>query len=162
MRSIPRAIPPCGGAPIARASRRKPNFVRWSFGAHREEVEHLRLDVGLMDPEGAAAELVAVHNQVIRIRKGVAGIVGERLLPLLDRPCERMVLGCPTPLVLVPLEHREVGHPEERERVVGDQAEVIAQLEPQCAEDSGRHRAVICRKEERLTGGGCEGVQLLR
>src|SRR5262249_37222673 len=32
MRSIPNAMPPCGGAPIARASSRKPNFTRCSSG----------------------------------------------------------------------------------------------------------------------------------
>ena len=47
-------------------------------GAEREQVEDLRLDVRLVDPERAAAELVAVDDQVVGVRERVAGIVVER------------------------------------------------------------------------------------
>src|SRR3954452_24162493 len=78
------------------------------LGAHREQVEDLRLDVGLVDPERPASELVPVHDQVIRICGCVTRIFGERLLPVVRRACERVVDGGPATFLLVPFEHREV------------------------------------------------------
>ena len=68
MRSIPNAIPPCGGAPIASASSRKPNFDALLLGRQVQQRERPRLQVGLVDPERAAAELVAVADQVVGVR----------------------------------------------------------------------------------------------
>ena len=45
-----------------------------------------------------------------------------------------MVDGAPAAFVLVPLEHREVGDPEERERRLVDQAELAPEVQPQRAE----------------------------
>jgi hypothetical protein len=56
----------------------------------------LRLKVGLVDAERAAAELVAVHDQVVRVGERVGGVVGEGVLPFVRRPRERVVHGCPT------------------------------------------------------------------
>ena len=59
MRSIPKAIPPCGGAPIASASSRKPNFGSLLLRGELEDAEDRCLELGLVDPERAAAELDA-------------------------------------------------------------------------------------------------------
>ena len=80
-----RARPAIGGAPIASASSRKPNFERCSASLI-EQLEHARLDLRLVDPEAAAAELVAVDNQVVGVRKRVLGIVAEAGFPVVRRP----------------------------------------------------------------------------
>ena len=67
-RSMPEAIPPCGGAPIASASSRKPNFEPLLLGRDVQQAEHLRLQLGLVDPERAAAELDAVADEVVGVR----------------------------------------------------------------------------------------------
>ena len=56
----------------------EPELCALIFGTQREQVEDLRLDFGLVDPERAAAQLVAVHDQVVGVRERVARVVGER------------------------------------------------------------------------------------
>jgi hypothetical protein len=101
-----------------------------------EQAEHALLHVGLVDPEGAAAELVAVPDQVVRVRNGMRGVLVEAVDPVGCRPREGVVLRPPTPLVLVPLEHREVGDPEPRPLLLVDQAELLAQVRAQRSEDA--------------------------
>ena len=91
MRSIPNAIPPCGGAPIASASSRKPNFAALLLRRDAEQVEDARLELGLVDPERAAAELVPVHDEVVGVARARARVVVEQRLRLRRRPRERMV-----------------------------------------------------------------------
>ena len=81
-RSMPDAMPPCGGAPIASASSRKPNFERCSSGEMFEQAEDLRLQLGLVDPERAARELDAVADEVVRDRLRRARIGVEQRLAL--------------------------------------------------------------------------------
>ena len=71
-RSRPNAMPPCGGAPQASASSRKPNFLRCSSGADPERREHLRLHLRLVDAHRAAADLPAVQHDVVGLRERAA------------------------------------------------------------------------------------------
>ena len=102
--------------------------------AHPEQIKDLRLDLGLVDPEAAATELVPVHDQVVGVCERVLRIAGEPVLPFLRRPRERVMNGGPAPLVLVALEHREVVDPEERELRVVDHPQLAAQVRAQRAE----------------------------
>ena len=77
-RSRPSAAPP---------SRARRAGSRTSTAAPRpsaEQLEHLRLDLGLVDPEAAAAELVPVHDQVVGVRERVPGIARRSAPPT---PC---------------------------------------------------------------------------
>ena len=51
------------------------------LGRQVEERERARLQVGLVDPERPAAELVAVADQVVRVRDRVRGILVEAVDP---------------------------------------------------------------------------------
>src|SRR5690349_6362459 len=55
--------------------------------ADPEQVEHARLDLRLVDSEGAAGELVPVAYEVVGERARRAGILVEALLPLRLRTC---------------------------------------------------------------------------
>jgi hypothetical protein len=89
------------------------------------------------------------------------GIVGERLFPRFSRPRERVVHRGPPTLVVVALEHRKVMDPEEREDLLVDQPELLAQMRAQRPEDArGRRPGVGC-KENRRAGIAAEARQLL-
>ena len=60
IRSKPSANPPCGGAPAARPSSRKPNRRRISVSGDAEQPEDRRCSAGIGDADGAAAEFVPV------------------------------------------------------------------------------------------------------
>ena len=153
-RSMPEAIPPCGGAPIASASSRKPNFERCSSGEMLEQVEDLRLQLGLVDPERAAGELDAVPDEVVGDRPRRARIGVEQRPRLRGRPRERMVHGVPALELGVPLEHREVGDPGEPPDALVDQLELAAEVEPQDAEDARDLARLAGAEEDRRAGRG--------
>ena len=67
----------------------------------------------------------------------------------------------PAPLVLVALEHREVVDPEEREDVLVDQAELLAEVAPQRAEHARGRRPGVGGEENGRRGLAAEGGQLL-
>ena len=98
------------------ASRRKPNFARWSSGRESKQIEDPRLKLRLVDPEAPAAELVAVADQVVGMGQRPAGVLVEAFGPFRGGTREGMVHGRPAAGVLIPLEHREVGDPEPASR----------------------------------------------
>ena len=151
-RSIPEAIPPCGGAPIASASSRKPNFDRCSSGEMLQQAEDLRLQVGLVDPERAAGELDPVADEVVgdRLRRARVGV--EQRLALRVRPRERMVDGVPA---LELGSHSNIGKSvtqRNRQRVAVDQLELAAEVKPQRAEHARDHRRLVGGEEHRVAG----------
>src|SRR5262249_34977508 len=105
------------------------------LGAQLEQAEDPLLERRLVDPERAAAQLVAVSDQVIRDRRRLPWILVEAVLPLLRRTRERMVDRSPPTVLLRPLEHREVRDPDPGERVPIDQVERLAEMRPEGAED---------------------------
>ena len=80
------------------------------------------------DTDRAAAELLAVPDDVVGERPGGAGVVGVELA---RGRGERVVQRVPALLVLVPLEQRPVDDPEEPLLAVGDQLEALGEVEPQ-------------------------------
>ena len=69
-RSQPKAMPPCGGAPNLKPSRRKPNFVCGVCLVQAHQLEDPFLDVALVDTDGAAADFVAVADDVVGVGQG--------------------------------------------------------------------------------------------
>ena len=69
-RSSPNAMPPCGGAPIASARSRNENFSSASLGRDAEQLEHALLHLRAVDADRAAADLVAVQDEVVLARPG--------------------------------------------------------------------------------------------
>ena len=112
MRSRPNAMPPCGGAPCLSASIRKPNRSSALARVDAERLEHAVLHLGAVDPDAAAAQLRPVQHEVVRARPRGRRLRLEQLQRLVGRRGERMVQRVPAALVVVPLDQREVGHPQ--------------------------------------------------
>ena len=137
MRSQPNAMPPCGGGPYANASSRKPNFSCASSGAQPHDVEHALLHVAAVDTDRAAADLVAVADDVVGVGERVARVLLEPVDPLRLRRGERVVHRGPGARA-----HRDVGARRtasnigasttqtNAQRVLVDQAAPPADLEP--------------------------------
>ena len=146
-RSMPSAMPPCGGAPYSNASRMAPNLLAHALERLALEREAALEQVAPMDPDRAATELPAVEREVVLERPGAAGrVVGRRLgrvagrgheqrLVLGDDAAERVVGRVPAPVLLVPLVHREAVDPDVGEDGRVGQAEALAELDAQAAED---------------------------
>ena len=64
-RSIPSAIPPCGGVPYSKASRRWPNSDDCLLVRQSDTAEDLGLLIASVDPDAAAAKLVPVADEVV-------------------------------------------------------------------------------------------------
>ena len=122
--------------------------------AHRLERVALEQERALeqlapVDPDRAAAELPAVEREVVLERprpagrvlgRRVGGIAGgghEQRLVLGQDAAERVVGGVPATVLGVPLVHREAVDPDVREHVRIGQAQPIAELDAQPAEDVG-------------------------
>ena len=150
MRSRPRAIPPWGGAPYRNASSRKPNALAWAspIPSARNTLPAARR----VDADGATAELHAVHDHVVGAsphRRPGRSRAGRH--PRAWRG-ERVVNGEIALRLLVPLQQRELGHPQEGVGVVGDHPEPASQLHAQRPE-RGEH-------DLRRTADGQEEVTL--
>ena len=82
MRSQPNAMPPCGGGPYLNASSRKPNLSSRLLLGDAEQVEDPLLHVGAVDTDRAAADLVAVADDVVGVGQRLARVVLEGVDPL--------------------------------------------------------------------------------
>src|SRR5690606_38895063 len=101
-----------------------------------EDLEHAGLDVGAVDPDRAAADLVAVEDEVVGLGEDLAR-VGRQQVELVEARRGERVMGADV-AALALLEQREVGDPEElprapaRPRLVGlvlaDEVELVAEL----------------------------------
>src|SRR5688572_11168747 len=126
-----------------------------------ERVEDARLELLLVDPERAAADLDAVDDEVVGVGDRRAGTARDELLRAGRRPRERMVDGRPARLVLFPLEHREVGYPDEAPGALVDQAELAAEMEAERPEHPRRDRRLAGREEDRGAGLAAEERELV-
>ena len=67
----------------------------------------------------------------------------------------------PAPFLLVPLEHREVRHPEEREQVFVDREPgSLPELNAERAQHARGHRPRVRRKQQSLSRRRGEGLDL--
>ena len=106
-----------------------------------DDPEHLALDLGRVDSDRAAAQLPAVHDEVIGARAQGAGVLEEGTQRGGVVGGKGAAVGCrgrgegvvqrvPAPLGLAPPEHREVNDPADLVAVVRDQVVAPRQLEP--------------------------------
>ena len=107
-----------------------------------QHVEHLALDVGAVDPDAPAPELVPVEHDVVG-----AGLGPCRIQVLRGRHGEGVVLGNPFTFVLAPFEHGEVGDPGEVPPPLRDQAESLGQ-EPAKAVQGDAHAGRTVRHDD--------------
>ena len=150
IRSIPSAIPPCGGAPIASASSRKPNFARCSSAPRPSRSKTFAWMSGSWILKQPPPSSLPFTIRSYACASASFGLLVEAVAPLVGRPRERVVHGVPARLVLVPFEHREVGHPQERERLVVDQPELASEVQAQRAEHARGLLALVGGEEQRL------------
>ena len=80
IRSQPKAMPPCGGAPKVNASNRNPNFSCGFGRVQAHHREHAFLNVAAVDTNRAATDLVAVADDVVGVGQHVAGIAVDDVL----------------------------------------------------------------------------------
>jgi len=67
----------------------------------------------------------------------------------------------PTALLVVPLEEREVGHPEEAPSAPVDEVELTAEMETERPQDASDHLRLVRTEQDRRRGPGAEVVELL-
>ena len=107
-----------------------------------QQLEDQALQRLVVDPDAAAGDLAAVQHEVVGARPRAArDRVSSSAGVALERRGERMVHELPALLVLDPLEHREVDHPEELELRRIEQVLLLRDLQPQlrrAAATSGR------------------------
>jgi LysM repeat protein len=133
-RSMPGAMPPCGGAPYSNASSRWPNLAWISSSFSPSSWKILKLNIAAVDTDGAGGHLVAVADHVVGVRKDIAGVGVEFCQVFHLGHGEGMVGGVPALFFLVPLEHGEVDHPGKGHQVFVGQVEPVAEQHAQRAE----------------------------
>ena len=103
-----------------------------------QDFEHTALHIGVVDTDGAAAELGAVEHEVISVGaypfEVLLPVGVEPFLVLRLRSGERMVHCVEALVFLAPLEQREVHDPERGEDLRVPQAEAVAHLDTEHAE----------------------------
>jgi hypothetical protein len=82
MRSIPGAIPPCGGAPYSKASSIWPNRDLNCFGIEPQKFKHAVLKFARVNSDGSAADLISVQNEIVRIRTNGKRLAFEKMCVL--------------------------------------------------------------------------------
>ena len=150
-RSMPRAIPPCGGAPYSNASRTAPNFSRipsTRLALEQEERSSRSRRWIRIEPPPSSQPLSARSYWSARARpagsvgrrlRRIAGCRHQQLLVLGQDAAERVVGRVPAAGLGVPLVHREAVDPDVGQHVRVGQAEPVAELDAQPAEDVGGH-----------------------
>ena len=116
-----------------------------------ERGEDRLLDVGVVDTDRAAAELLAVPDDVVGLCPRRAGVVGVELA---RRRGERMVQRVPALLLLVPLHQRPVDDPDEPVLALGS-------IRPKRSARSSRIWPSTASATGRLVGDEQEQVALL-
>ena len=127
------------------------------LGADAHDLEDALLHVAAVDTDRAAADLVAVADDVVRVREGLARVLLEAVDPLRGRRREGVVHRGPGTLadghVVVltrGLEQRRVDDPHERPGVLVDQATAAADLEPRGTEQGAGLRLLAGGEEDRV------------
>ncbi len=106
-----------GGGAVAEGVEEEAEALFGLFFFDVHQVEDPLLDLRIVDADAAAGGFVAVADEVVRRSPDAAGVGGEVLLVVGVDRAERVVLGVPALLVVVPAEQREVEDPEDLHRV---------------------------------------------
>ena len=130
-----------------------------------KDFEYLALHLAAMDPDAPRTELVPVHHHVVGLRADLARVGLEQLDVIVMGHAERVVLGLPAALFLVPVEHREVEHPQRREDTGRDQVQLDGEVPPQSVQRLGDHFGLVGDHENHVAALGAsaldEGCELL-
>ena len=78
-------MPPCGGVPNSRASRKNPKRACASSSDICEQLEDQPLQALIVDPDAAAGDLAAVEHEVVGARARPARIGLEQTGVALER-----------------------------------------------------------------------------
>ena len=135
-----------------------------------EHLEHPLLHSSVMYPDGPAAELRAVEDEVVCVGadlfKVLLPVAVEQVQMLRLRCGERMVHGVEALCLVVPLEKREVHHPKRGECMRVAQPEPVPHLYAEHAEHGLRLPLRTAEHEDKVPPGCphpvCYGLELLR
>src|SRR5262245_11273347 len=131
------------------------------LGSDAQDPEHPLLDLGPVDSDGARPELVAVEDEVVGLRDRPARILLEHRLGFGRGRGERMVVRSPALLVFVPVEHREVDHPERPPRGLVDQSELVPSADPELPQDARDDLRPVGAEQDRGAGVAAKRRELL-
>ena len=137
-RSIPRAMPPCGGAPYLEGLEQEPEPLLGPSPRRSPAGRRPSAAPRIVDSDRAAAGFAAVDDQVVGLGAALRRDRFPAAQVLVTRCRERVVHGDPSVLLLVELEHRELDDPREVHRLRVVELHLVAQ----CASAA---RAAPCR-----------------
>ena len=119
------------------------------FRRDAQQVEHHRLQFLRVDTHRSAADLRAVQHHVVGLGDRLSGTRRQRRVVQIRRARERMMHGLPALGLRIPLEHREVDHPQ-RPPPGRDQLQILAHLQAQRAECIAHHLAAVRAEENQI------------
>ena len=104
------------------------------FGCEAQNLEHLGLQLGVVNTDGTTTHFDTVAYHVVSISTYSSRVGVEQMNVFVHRVCERMVHRHQTLFLIAPFEHRELCHPQQGELVLVSQTEALAHLQTQFAE----------------------------
>ena len=146
-RSMPSAMPPCGGAPYFSASSRKPKRRRPSSSLMPMTLKTCSWTSGVLmriePPPSSQPSSDRGRSRASASRPGSAKSPVGRGERVVDR----------APAVVGGLEHREVDDPQHVVAALGDEAEAPAELQAQRAERLGRDARLVGHEQQQVALG---------
>ena len=149
-------MPPCGGAPLRRALEQEAELLLGLLGRQAQQGEDLGLDHRVVAADRAAAGLLAVDHQVVRLGPDLGRVGVEQRQVLGQRHRERVVLGDVPALLGVPGEEREVDDPGVVERLRVVELQLGGQPDPQVRERLAGHGLGVGDDQDQVAGLGVE------
>ena len=124
------------------------------FVRQPQDLEDAFLDLRIVDPDGAAAELEAVQDQVVgaRLRRARLEVVGERRR-------ERVMVRDPLVLVVAPLEQLRFEVPDELPAILRDQIEPSREIPPEPVERYVRSIDPVGDETDQIPGPGTRPLE---
>ena len=121
-------------------------------GREAQQFEHLLLQLRVVDTDRTAADLRAVADEVVGVGTHAARVAVEELDVLEFGRGEGVVHGVVTLRLVVPLEQREVHHPQRGELLRVAQAQLLGHFEAQGAELRQRLELLAAEDEDHVPG----------
>src|SRR5690606_16740821 len=125
-------------------------FLMSFFHRKAQCLEHLLLDISLVNTHRSAAHFITVQHKVISLCTNFQRIFVKMRNVLLTRSGERMVFSYITLLFLIIAQKREVHDPCKFEHIVIDQSKLTADFETQVAEYISHDFARICGEQNQV------------
>ena len=140
--------------PVAEGLKQETEALPHFILANPQGRKHLLLDRGVVDPDRPTTELDTIHDHIVRPGADRAGITRQQSDILGQRRGEGVVHGEETTLILIPLEERKVGHPEEVVPAIGNQTTFCSKMKPQGAESGEDDFLSPANHHEQILFGG--------